>query len=263
MAMSIEDFIKDKPFNLATFRGDPREVETTTAELQRNWIFPRFHSSVRDIQDAKIKVFHPGAHCSDDGDHLVHDWGRLVQNYTARGMTRQTDKLVAIHGIAEAVARTKNIDYLAGIWNTTGKDLVQGLLWSAARPGQKLLDVAPSWSWASIECEVQWPGLLSADFQHTAEILDFQCTGTATRSSGMITCRARVREGIVGPDGKPGLLVHSIRSPANAKDAEWLLPCLPVQKKDRHFSMRGFCRDRGCCLWNLGRGRFLTDEQRF
>ncbi|OCL02676.1 HET-domain-containing protein, partial [Glonium stellatum] len=98
----------------------------------------------------------PDNHCSPTSDHFTHDWGRLVQDYTSRGMTRQTDKLVAISGIASIISSLKSLEYAAGIWNGSHEMFVQGLLWSASKRGPRLLDVAPSWSWASIECEVLW-----------------------------------------------------------------------------------------------------------
>ena len=48
-------------------------------------------------------------------------------DYTHRGMTNQTDRLIAISGIAEAIQRrTKNV-YLVGLWKD---QLALGLLWN-------------------------------------------------------------------------------------------------------------------------------------
>ena len=209
LAMKTDDFIKDKPDNVVTYRGDPREVETTMAELQRNWIFPR-HSLYAIAGDAKgFQTFHRHEHCSPTSDRFAHDWGRLIQDYTSRGMTRQTDKLIAISGIASIISSLKSLEYTAGIWNGSHEMLVQGLLWSASKRGPRLLDVAPSWSWASIECEVYWPGHLSVGFRRTASIISFECSGTVARSQGSITLQSHVRHGIIGSDGTARLIVQT------------------------------------------------------
>jgi len=209
LVMKTDNFIKDKSDNVVTFRGDPREVETTMAELQRNWIFPR-HSLDTIAGDAKgFQIFHRHEHCSPASDHFTHDWGRLVQDYTSRGMTRQTDKLVAISGIASIISSLKSLEYIAGIWNGSHDMFVQGLLWSASKRGPRLLDVAPSWSWASIECEVNWPGHLSVGFRRTASIISLECSGTIARSQGSITLQSHVRRGIIGSDGTARLVVQT------------------------------------------------------
>jgi hypothetical protein len=226
LAMKTDDFIKDKPDNVVTYRGDPREVETTMAELQRNWIFPR-HSLYAIAGDAKgFQTFHRHEHCSPTSDRFAHDWGRLVQDYTSRGMTRQTDKLIAISGIASIISSLKSLEYAAGIWNGSHEMLVQGLLWSASKRGPRLLDVAPSWSWASIECEVDWPGHLSVGFRRTASIISFECSGTAARSQGSITLQSHVRHGIIGSDGTARLIVQTKEgydgeSSPNAISSHW------------------------------------------
>ncbi|KAL5376391.1 hypothetical protein DPSP01_010501 [Paraphaeosphaeria sporulosa] len=201
LSMPIEDFIKDKPGGFATFRGDPRDVETTVAELQRNWIFPRQAGDKHGLQ-----TFHKHVHCDPASDHFAQDWGRLVQNYTSRGMTRQTDKLIAIAGVASIAAALKAIEYSAGVWNGSHDMLIQGLLWSASKRGARLFDVAPSWSWASIECEVNWPGHLSVAFRRTASVLSFACSGTAARCKGSITLQSRGRRGVINSDGGPRLI---------------------------------------------------------
>lgn len=223
LAMKTDDFIKDKSDNVVTFRGDPREIETTMAELQRNWIFPRRSLDVIPGGAKGFQIFHKNEHCSPTSDHFMQDWGRLVQNYTSRGMTHQTDKLIAISGIASIISSSKSLEYTAGIWNGSHEMFVQGLLWSASKRGPRLLDVAPSWSWASIECEVNWPGHLGVGFRQTASIISFDCSGTAARSQGSITLQSHVRHGIIGSDGTAGLIVQTNDSGSspNAISPHW------------------------------------------
>lgn len=201
LAMSIDDFLNDRPGDLMTRRGDPRDVESSISEMQRNWIFPKQVNSVRGEGERRIEFFHRRECCRHVHHHFFQDWTRVVQDYTSRGMTRQSDKLVAIRGIADIFAAFESVEYTAGIWNGSEDSFVQGLLWSSYGPEKRRLDVAPSWSWASVQCEVHWPGLLYVNFQRNAEIVDVKSSGTIAQTAGEIILRTNVRLGVVGTDG--------------------------------------------------------------
>ena len=83
-------------------------------------------------------------------------WIDPVHRYTARSLTRQTDVLPGISGIAHAIAKRTDDTYHAGLWESY---LYYCLLWASdwhidrglathCRPETYL---APSWSWASIK----------------------------------------------------------------------------------------------------------------
>ncbi|KAK4041744.1 a97f8ef6-a9b0-4f8b-8fdf-2c72f37eda9e [Parachaetomium inaequale] len=86
------------------------------------------------------------------------DWYRMVENYTARSITKHTDRLPALSGLAQTVARETGGEYLAGLWKS---GLLEGLVWCKVRSSQTLDPtpeyVAPSWSWASVVGPVQFP----------------------------------------------------------------------------------------------------------
>ncbi|KAI9704665.1 MAG: hypothetical protein M1820_005413 [Bogoriella megaspora] len=110
-------------------------------------------------------------------------WRDLVVMYTERQLSYDVDKLVAINGIADSVARAilmKPIDrYLAGLWSD---DLAHGLLWAVEddwfRQSRDATFVyrrpkawrAPSWSWAAVEGPVDYPPLtkLTSEIQLVA-----------------------------------------------------------------------------------------------
>lgn len=98
-------------------------------------------------------------------------WTRMVEQYSARDLTRPGDRLTAIAGLAERMSG-KNGTYICGIW--AGEEH-EGLLWSrskrvqghdnlrlphtsARRPQDT---IAPSWSWASINDKVAFHLLLT------------------------------------------------------------------------------------------------------
>ncbi|MCJ1466391.1 hypothetical protein MMC07_005010 [Pseudocyphellaria aurata] len=83
------------------------------------------------------------------------EWLNWVKEYTKKSLTKDSDKLVAIAGLATHARRKlswSEDDYVAGLWR---HDLAVDLLWRAAGVGTKIpIYVAPSWSWASINGEI-------------------------------------------------------------------------------------------------------------
>lgn len=74
-------------------------------------------------------------------------WEKMVKHYSIAALTFETDKLVAIGGLAERFKSHRNDTYYAVLW---GNSLVRGLLWSAYDCSKPKQYVAPSWSWASV-----------------------------------------------------------------------------------------------------------------
>ncbi|RDW61071.1 hypothetical protein BP6252_12454 [Coleophoma cylindrospora] len=97
----------------------------------------------------------------DDGMSKVHqnhhdNWFKIVENYSLRSLTHQTDKLVAISGAAQAMHRLLIADeYIAGAWKS---QLTRGLIWKANGAKSRSEEyIAPSWSWASMMSGVKFP----------------------------------------------------------------------------------------------------------
>jgi hypothetical protein len=88
-------------------------------------------------------------------DILTYWYGPVVDAYILRQLTYESDKLIAIAGIAREIqSYTSGSHYKAGIWLN---DIHRGLLWSPIRDAgtqgavRYKEYVAPSWSWASID----------------------------------------------------------------------------------------------------------------
>ena len=81
-------------------------------------------------------------------------WCDIVQEFTRRKITKDTDRLPALAALAEQYREVTGKQYLAGMWL---EDLPTTLLW---RPRGKFESpttyCAPSWSWASIEGPVRF-----------------------------------------------------------------------------------------------------------
>ena len=109
-----------------------------------------------------------------------HLWDIVLQIYCASSLTRQSDKLVAVSGVARELAPLVQSRYLAGLWEA---HLARQLLWIAKPtadigPGNIVsaesapaIYRAPSWSWAStdqaLKMALQW------DYRGTRNHRDF------------------------------------------------------------------------------------------
>jgi hypothetical protein len=89
----------------------------------------------------------------------VRQWDHLVQIYSKRLLSFRKDKLVAISGLARMFAPLYKSDYVAGLWV---KDLVRLMAWivytkaASVTEHVEISDRAPSWSWASVDGEIQF-----------------------------------------------------------------------------------------------------------
>jgi hypothetical protein len=118
---------------------------------------------------------------------LYEKWRmKIVDVYASRSLSKQTDKLPAISGVAEVFRLQLKDDYLAGLWR---HDLIRGLLWFNARnlylcsiPSEYC---APSWSWASLAgSSAAYQNWENEEF--CAEILDAHCETVGKEPTGEV-----------------------------------------------------------------------------
>jgi hypothetical protein len=91
---------------------------------------------------------------SRERDKELDQWSSIVNAYSKCDLTFNTDKFTAISGAAEYMQHHLNDEYCAGLWRT-GIELQ--LCWYRAQPQATRNDIAPSWSWASINGRVETP----------------------------------------------------------------------------------------------------------
>jgi hypothetical protein len=80
-------------------------------------------------------------------------WNRLLWTYGDRKLTKPTDKLPAMSGLAKLFEQRLRAKYVAGLWSN---DLIEGLAWQglgSKRQFSELSDTytGPSWSWANYD----------------------------------------------------------------------------------------------------------------
>ena len=80
-----------------------------------------------------------------------------INGYSGGALTRPTDRLVAISGLAQLFKEKVADVYVAGHWLSS---LAESLSWATTMPRDRLRINMPSWSWASVEGHVRFPSLL-------------------------------------------------------------------------------------------------------
>ncbi|KAF8847671.1 hypothetical protein BDZ45DRAFT_779271 [Acephala macrosclerotiorum] len=100
--------------------------------------------------------------------HRLSSWYGIVGEYSTKQLTKSGDKLIALSGIAQQYAEfwvEEDDRYLAGLWRS---DISDGLLWKTDGTATRAKKWrAPSWSWASLDGEVQL-GLRSGEASDAA-----------------------------------------------------------------------------------------------
>ena len=95
-------------------------------------------------------------------------WSHIVEEYSKKKFTYDTDKIAAISGIASEIQDFTGDEFLAGLWKV---DLLDQLLWAVCDPENSTRIqpyAAPTWSWASINGAI---GYVFKDFQFDAHKL--------------------------------------------------------------------------------------------
>lgn len=86
----------------------------------------------------------------------VKNWTEIVEDYSERKLTYDTDKLAAMSGVASEIQNMTGNEYFAGIWK---EDLLSQLLWKVRDPEYSICIqpyTAPTWSWASINGSISY-----------------------------------------------------------------------------------------------------------
>jgi hypothetical protein len=115
----------------------------------------RLFDSIRQYRDSKIQ----GNLNAEARDDFLADWCEMVSTYTSRDLTFESDKPIAILGLATEIKESVHETYIAGLFCNsldlkTGNDskfVLSQLFWfpkiKLTRPTQ--LHDQPSWSWTS------------------------------------------------------------------------------------------------------------------
>jgi hypothetical protein len=129
-------------------------------------------------------------------------WQQIVHSYTRRNLSKDTDKLMAIMGIAKYTGDIMNDTFLVGLWRS---QLWRDLLWStdleggkyALRPRLNTITF-PSWSWASVDGPVsyRWPsGSSPGSVKSLLELISSDVGQEVSQGNvfGLLTVKGKMR----------------------------------------------------------------------
>ena len=110
------------------------------------------------LQQAKLQLPASSVKHLEDDAHLKGAWDEACKGFSKRLLSRRSDKLPALSGLAKEFGKRFPADtYIAGQWSST---LPRTLLWTASKPS--IHDrpppseyLAPSWSWMSMDCAIE------------------------------------------------------------------------------------------------------------
>ena len=119
----------------------------------QDWSFEPHHSQDRVFsRTLPVKLEEE----ADFRTRVYQSWYSLVNDYTRRELSIPSDKLPALAGIVQEMARLTGDIYLAGLWKTS---LLHDLMWSlhgSTKYRHSSIWRAPSWSWASVDNAVRY-----------------------------------------------------------------------------------------------------------
>jgi hypothetical protein len=163
-------------------------VSSLTGRSVRAGDSTRAKRGIRGALDVLKSLGPASGHRFAESVEFCKRWFDIVAAYTEGALTRQTDKLIALSGVAELVQRQGRAPYLAGLWETGV--LALQLLWVVREPlDEQPLYCAPSWSWASVN------GLIA--------LLPLNGLVTAGLDNEAMLSRARIETARVFYQGQP------------------------------------------------------------
>ena len=137
-----------------------------TWECESTWSYESFHlrHQVFVDTDTGLPRHKSDTQAIEEPAHLYEAWYSVVREFSRAHLTRITDQLPALSGLAKAyLGKLPHDTYLAGLWK---HDLVRGLWWAKNSDYAQALErpdtyLAPSWSWASVRGPIFHPEIES------------------------------------------------------------------------------------------------------
>jgi hypothetical protein len=171
-------------------------------------------------------------------------WETILHRYSAAHLTKASDRLVAIAGLAKSIQDVTHEDYIAGMWRGQLEDPSQ-LLWNACDDNIRDPELtAPSWSWASLLGGICLPDFEQAQLERATKFavfydLHFEYAspdkfGSVNNAVLRLRCKSLYKfspAAFAERTGLNGLYIDDmITNPAVEYDVAFLLPILEFHK---------------------------------
>jgi len=103
-------------------------------------------------------------------------WYEIIRDYTRCLLTHESDKLVALAGVARKFCEESGDEYFSGLWK---RSLQRDLCWvsySQFDPKPHSKPKIPSWSWAAVKGRVQFPEEWETPLHSYMRVVDVRVT---------------------------------------------------------------------------------------
>ncbi|PMD52764.1 HET-domain-containing protein, partial [Hyaloscypha bicolor E] len=196
------------------------------------------------FQEAIAKLRGTDVISRSDMENLYQCWLLVIENYSQRGLSRGSDKLTALAGVASEFGRITQDSFLSGLWS---RFLWRQLLWSVASKGAPPFNrevppksieprlvpdfLGPTWSWSKIDGHIryfhQYPLDKMGDHEVLVEILCSRCSPSSPKEisnnySGVLSLRGFLAKAIAKPfsPGSKRIVMHDglLESPQPTKE---------------------------------------------
>ncbi|KAK8859717.1 heterokaryon incompatibility protein [Apiospora arundinis] len=207
-----EDFwrncVDERPLNLRAWVKQERLLATRNlhfgqeqllwecAELQAAEAFPSGLPKWVKVPGPPLRHFlkaEPTRGTSSLDVDVYDAWDHLVCEYSKCKVTKGSDKLIAISGLAKRLSKVVKDEYVVGMWR---RDLSHGILWYCSEemdekkyPGPRRPSEyrAPTFSWASMDAKISMVFFRAYNTKTYIKILDYQLNFVTTDATGL--CR--------------------------------------------------------------------------
>ncbi|KAF4465669.1 hypothetical protein FALBO_7482 [Fusarium albosuccineum] len=187
-------------------------------------------------------------------------WHKVVESYSKRALSKPTDKLPAISAIAARVQQRIGSEYVAGLW----KDNIDNdLLWQRIAPIRESQPeyVAPSFSWASMDGEVDYFCFRNGrqPYHKTSTVLHVEAQARLEAplshvEGGRLDVRGPLSLGVIQGFSNEGLLTFRLGTMYFQVEADTLLQTLTTPGTE------GRPRMSACRRNPHGSGKSLSDQ---
>jgi hypothetical protein len=123
-------------------------------------------------------------------------WLEIIGPFTRRAITRETDRLPAVSGVAAALTTLTKTEYVAGMWRDR---LGTTVCWQVEEAGTLRHEAyyAPTWSWASVVGPVQTEYTVQMNQMPQTKVVDVQYTPVTPNPYGSVFYAKLTIAGIV------------------------------------------------------------------
>ncbi|KAM0558288.1 hypothetical protein ACHAPJ_004982 [Fusarium lateritium] len=170
-------------------------------------------------------------------------WRDLIVQYSQKQITKRTDGLPAVAGLATEWSNKHTGRYLAGLWE---KDLLNHLRWMPDEQdsGEKPQYIAPSWSWLSAHRGVTW-GLESFEFDKFFVSVDFDRTDCPLSGHNQF---GEVKSGYIFLTGRVMPVTFSINGNSVYLEKPGHATRKPLERPDSLYRLRNLKNKELLCL---------------